>query len=332
MTLPSTKTELIADMLKQIEWDLRLTIEQAEIDLPAEMRSMIDHHFGWGASPTGSAGKRIRPLLLLLSCGAAGGDWKQAVPAGTSIELIHNFSLIHDDIQDHSELRRGRPTLWTQWDVSQAINTGDALFAIAIRASLRLQQFSNSALLRVQRILLDSCVKLTEGQHLDLFFENQTVVSLEQYLQMIEGKTASLLAGCTAIGAVLAGLTEDQVEAYRQFGLNLGMAFQINDDILGIWGDTVATGKPIDDDLAAHKKSFPIVYAYSESEVFRRTFQSDPNAAREALDSSDTRQESSEKAQAYTLAALEALDSLNPQAPFDEELRQLAGHLLNRDR
>ncbi len=235
---------------------------------PAEaMFRMMQYHLGWtdrAWKPVkGHRGKRVRPLMCLLACEATSGTWEQALPAAAAIELIHNFTLIHDDIQDNSLQRHGRDTVWHVWGLAQGINTGDGMWALAQVALHRLHDQGRSAetVLAVMRLLGESCLSLCAGQHLDLYYETLASVSLDDYLAMIRGKTAALLGASCAAGAILGEADNRIVELYRAFGTHLGMAYQMVDDILGIWGDAAKTGKPVGSDILAHKKSLPIVHA-----------------------------------------------------------------------
>ncbi len=159
--------------------------------------AMLGYHLGWTNSPASAGaasptGKRVRPLLCLLCAAAAGGDWRQALPVGAALELIHNFSLIHDDIQDNSPLRRGRPTIWKLWGQAQAINAGDAMFTLAHLAPQRLlaQGVAPEVVLATLAELNFTCLELTQGQHLDMNFEQRTAVTAAEYLAMIEKKPA----------------------------------------------------------------------------------------------------------------------------------------------
>lgn len=254
------------------------TALQAFIDrcLPAgypELRAMVAYHMGWegeGAGPE-AQGKRIRPLLVLLSAQAAGGDWQQALPAAVAVELLHNFSLVHDDIQDNSPLRRNRPTVWVKWGTPQAINTGDVLFTLSF---LSLQDLmlvlSPEDVLRASRILQKTCLSLTEGQYLDMSYESRPVISMDAYWPMIGGKTSALLACCCELGALIAGAGEDRLDAFRNYGNALGLAFQVLDDWLGIWGDVAVTGKSAASDLISGKKTLPVLYGLAQERAFAR--------------------------------------------------------------
>jgi geranylgeranyl diphosphate synthase type I len=239
---------------------------------------MMRYHLGiagtGGEATAAWAGKMVRPALCLLSCEAAGGRRRQALPAAAAIELIHNFTLIHDDIEDISHSRHGRDTVWRVWGEGQAINAGDGMFALAHVALYRLLEagVAPPQVLEAARLLDEASLALCEGQNLDLEFEERLDVTCDDYLAMVSGKTAALMGAATAVGALLGGASEDAVAAFKEFGRRLGVAFQIRDDVLGIWGDAAQTGKPAGDDIATRKKSFPVVYALEHaSEDDRRS-------------------------------------------------------------
>jgi geranylgeranyl diphosphate synthase type I len=227
----------------------------------------IRYHLGWedrDGNPAGaSAGKLMRPVALLLADELCGGRWEDALPAAAAVELVHNFSLLHDDVEDRSDLRRGRPTLWTFAGEAQAINAGDGLFTIARLAMYRLRDRAvpPDRILAAMRELDDACLRLVQGQYLDIAFEEREAVSSDEYVEMAGGKTAAMFAAPFALGAILAGAHPAAVEAFRSFGQDVGLAFQAVDDVLGIWGDPAVTGKPAGDDLRARKRSLPVIAA-----------------------------------------------------------------------
>jgi geranylgeranyl diphosphate synthase, type I len=239
----------------------------------APFYGMMNYHMGWmneDFQPGDfSAGKRIRPLLCLMACDAVGGDPQQALPAAAAIEMLHNFSLVHDDIEDGDEMRRHRRTMWNVWGVPQAVNAGDGMFAIAYQAMLRLPERGIPAATTVAALdhFTCTCIQLTEGQYLDLSFENRLDVTVDEYMQMIGGKTGALIATALAIGALVGGADEEVDEALYRFGFSIGLAFQIRDDILGIWGEPSVTGKAAGNDLLRQKKSLPVLYALNHPTV-----------------------------------------------------------------
>lgn len=263
--------DLKQSMIPAIENEMRQVVEmvnKAELD---QFHAMMTYHLGWegeGAGPE-ACGKRFRPLLLLLTCVAAGGPWEKALPAAAAVELLHNFSLIHDDIQDDSPLRRGRVTVWKKWGIPQAINTGDAMLTLAHLALLRLNNsVSSDTVITAVNLLQGTCFKLTQGQHLDMAFETRSQVSLDEYWQMVEGKTAALISTCAELGALIAGANITSQQHYKIFGFYLGLAFQVQDDLLGIWGDAAITGKSNESDLISGKKSLPVLYGLSQQGEF----------------------------------------------------------------
>ncbi len=323
--------------LPQIEEEMKRAVGAADDPIYAPFYGMLHYHLGWAgadfAPATFPVGKRIRPMLCLLTCEAASGDPQAALPAAAAIELLHNFSLIHDDVEDHSELRRGRLTVWKQWGVAQAINAGDALYAIAHAAFRRLRDFGVSPDRHIAaRIRFDqTCLKLTQGQHLDLSFESRDRVTVEEYMEMIDGKTAALVSGAAAIGAIVAG--SDQVDRYAEFGRCLGLAFQVQDDLLGIWGDPAVTGKSAADDVAMRKKSLPVLYGLGNSSELSELYAAveiDVQKAVELLEYVGAREYAEKVADEYTQKAMAALDAAQPQREAGEALRELARSLLGR--
>ncbi len=329
----SQDSDLTVGMLKAVHTDLQLFSEMLREGSSAELYEMAAHHFGW--EEDGGPGKGVRPLLCLLSNAAAGGDWVSAVPAASGIELIHNFSLIHDDIEDGSDMRRHRPTIWKLWGLPQAVNAGDALFALAGLSSYRLLESGHDAstVLRVQRLLDESCLDLTKGQYLDLSFDVHEANVLDRYLEMIKNKTASLVAASAAIGALSAGASDNAVSAYQTFGHHLGLAFQILDDVLGTWGTEDSLGKPVGADVETRKPSYPPMYALEKSPDFGLLW-NDPGTSSEqvmaALDESGARGAAHDAAERQTALAFESLDSASPSEPAASELRILADRLLVR--
>lgn len=208
-----------------------------------------------------NAGKRIRPRLAVLTCTAAGGDSRHAVYAAAAIELLHNFTLIHDDIQDQSVYRRHRRTIWDLWGTAQAINAGDTMFAVAHLALNRTIEsgVDPATVLRLSNGLHEATLRIVEGQVLDLGFEQRTNVSARDYLTMIAGKTGALARCACWTGARIAGVDGDHLEQLGEFGATLGVGFQLRDDILGIWGSTAQTGKAEADDIRRRKKSLPVL-------------------------------------------------------------------------
>jgi len=227
---------------------------------------MVRYHLALDGSGA-SGGKRLRPLLGLLAFASITGDHRRALPGAAAVELGHNFSLVHDDIEDGDRERRHRPTLWTVHGVPQAINTGDTLFSLSRIALHRLTDlgFSDAKVLRLMRLYDETCLALCEGQYLDIATsQSDQPMSVEAYFDMIGRKTAALIAASIEAGALLATDDEAVIARYRAFGWALGIAFQINDDLLGIWGKEQATGKA-PSDVMHKKKTLPVIYAMEQA-------------------------------------------------------------------
>ena len=227
---------------------------------------MVRYHLGLDGSGA-SAGKRMRPLLGLLAYASIAGDYRPALPGAAAVELGHNFSLVHDDIEDGDRERRHRPTVWALHGVAQAINTGDMLFSLSRMALHRLSDlgFSDRKVLRLMRLYDETCVALCEGQYIDIATsERDEMMSVDLYFDMIGRKTAALIAASIEAGALLASDDDEVIARYRGFGWALGLAFQLNDDLLGIWGLEQKTGKE-PSDIARRKKTLPVIYAFEHA-------------------------------------------------------------------
>ncbi|MBN1145741.1 MAG: polyprenyl synthetase family protein [Anaerolineales bacterium] len=331
---------LTSVLLPAIEDELRQVVFRARQPDLGEIYFMLAYHMGWEGDDAGpeARGKRIRPILLLLSAAAQGADWQPALPAAAAVELIHNFSLAHDDIQDQSPLRRGRLTLWKRWGVAQAINAGDAMFALAFISLQGIERsVSPQVALRAAQVLQQACLALTHGQHLDLAYEARLDLTPAAYWPMVSGKTGALLAACAEIGALAAQAPGPLVDACRRFGRLLGLAFQAQDDLLGIWGDAALTGKSAESDLLSGKKSLPVLYGLSQNGDFARRWAQGPVTPEEVpslaaqLELEGGRAFTQEQANDLTSQALEALQQAQPQGEAGEALTQLARKLLSRE-
>lgn len=311
---------------------------------------MMHYHLGWTdesfeTTRSQTGGKRLRPVFCLLACQAVGGEPQQALPAAAAVELIHNFSLLHDDIEDNSPTRRHRTTVWKIWGEPQAINAGDGMFALAHLALQRLSEkgLPDDRVLAACRVFDQTCLALCEGQYLDMSFEDRLDVDVDQYLAMIRRKTAALLSCSTWLGALLGSGDAGLATRYARFGENLGLAFQIEDDILGIWGEEKATGKPQAGDIRQRKKSLPIVYALQQEaslpaseqrvhKAYRREV-IDEDAIKVVLDSLQTlgaRQYAQQMALDYHGRALAELEATGMENEGQDGLRELAKLLVNR--
>ncbi|HUS97236.1 MAG TPA: polyprenyl synthetase family protein [Hyphomicrobiaceae bacterium] len=311
---------------------------------PELLYGMLRYHLGWADTtfrPTAhKAGKRLRPIFLLLACEAQSGDWRQALPAAAAIELLHNFTLIHDDIEDRDHTRRGRPTLWTVWGVPQAINAGDALFTLAYRSLFNLQATSlpPELILRVVNRYTDTILKITEGQCLDLSFETEKEIAETTYLTMIRNKTAVLIGLACELGSMIADAPQTHISASREFGESLGMAFQMQDDLLGLWGKPEQTGKPVGSDLRNRKKTLPIIHGMTHSADFKTllttTTAIDDRSIADGLallETAGSREYVHAQALAHHRVALNALERSRGTGEAQAALYALAEQLFGRD-
>lgn len=242
--------------------DLVTPALRAAVDtLPTAVRRIVSYHFGWcdenGVQGQADSGKAIRPTLSLLAAEAVGGTTESGVPAAVAVELVHNFSLLHDDIMDGDRTRRHRPTAWSVFGASPAILAGDALLTLAMDV---LAASGHEAAQDGTRMLSTAVLDLINGQAADLDFETRHDVDLAECVRMVEGKTGALLGCASALGAVFGG-DRTRAESLRRFGVFFGTAFQHVDDLLGIWGSPEVTGKSIHSDLRSRKKSLPVVAA-----------------------------------------------------------------------
>ncbi|MSQ24371.1 MAG: polyprenyl synthetase family protein [Chloroflexi bacterium] len=304
----------------------------------AGLYEMIRYHLGWSEAPDTEpqdGGKRLRSALCLLVAETAGGDWRSALPAAAAVELVHNFSLIHDDIEDVSQFRRHRETVWAKWGEAQALNAGDALLIISHQALFETDpRLSADVAVAAYRILSAACRALCEGQYLDLLWEGGPTVALDAYLGMVERKTARLFACAAELGALCGGAAMVHQEGFSQFARALGMAFQVADDILGVWSPQSETGKPEALDIVTRKKALPATLALGSPDSPRvRRFQEifdlprslDPAEAGEAiqlLDELGIRAQASAYLAGFRAEALGHLDQVAPGSP-GQPLRDL---------
>ncbi|HXR21192.1 MAG TPA: polyprenyl synthetase family protein [Acidimicrobiales bacterium] len=257
-----TPTNSVAQVLERARGLTMPPMREAVDRLDPSIRDVVRYHLGWTAadgSPTAvKGGKGIRAALPVLSAEAAWADAEVGAAGGVAVELVHNFSLIHDDLMDGDLERRHRPTVWALWGPAVALIAGDALSTLGTEVLLGC---GNQAGPAAARALGEATAEMIAGQAMDLAFEKRESVSVEECMAMSTAKTGALLGCAASIGAVLAGAPPTTVQALRDFGRHLGVAFQAVDDLLGIWGDPATTGKPAGNDVRQRKKSMPIVAA-----------------------------------------------------------------------
>ncbi|GAA2777783.1 family 2 encapsulin nanocompartment cargo protein polyprenyl transferase [Crossiella cryophila] len=329
-----------------ISWSRSLTdpaLHRAVHTLPPSMRHGAGYHLGWwdqhGTPTRGNPGKAVRPALVLLSARGVGGAAENAVPAAVAVELVHNFSLVHDDVMDGDPVRRHRPTTWSVFGVPEAILVGDALLALACQVLAR--QGGRAGALGVQW-LSEYVLALCDGQSADLAFEKRDSVTLTECLTMVAGKTGALLGGACALGALAGGASPAQVVALRAFGEHVGLAFQLVDDLLGIWGAPEVTGKSAGNDLRSKKKSLPVVAALTSgttagAELAARYTAPEPIEPGEVaelaalVEAAGGRRWAQQQAGAQVALAVDRLESARCDPAAATELLELARRLTHRD-
>jgi geranylgeranyl diphosphate synthase type I len=311
--------------------------------LPVSMERMASYHFGWsdrfGQPVRAGGGKTLRPALVLAAAATVGGSPEQAVPAAAAVELIHNFSLVHDDVMDGDETRRHRLTVWKVFGASPAILAGDALVTLAFDV---LAAHEHEASTRAMRLLSTGVLELLDGQSADLAFEVLSDVDISECLTMAEQKTGALLGCACALGGLYGGANQEQLEHLTAFGRQLGLAFQHVDDLLGIWGDPSVTGKPVHSDLRNRKKSLPVVVALSSgtasgdelAELYAGTdplSEAELERAAELVELAGGRDWSQDQADELLVRSLRSLRNCVPQARAGSDLTTLARLVVHRD-
>ena len=272
-----------------------------------EISDSLLRHFGYAPYGPSRRGKRLRPQMVMRVAVTEGAPLEHALDAAVAVEIFHNYSLVHDDIEDHDELRHGRPTLWSAYGVARAIDAGDAMCALSFlsleRAAAHLDV---RRVLQMLALLHEAHAVMCEGQSLDLYFESQPSVALADYDRMIECKTAQLFDASCRLGAHAAGCGERAIAGYGAVGRAYGMAFQIRDDVAGIWATVDETGKTVASDISRRKWTFPVVWAIAQPPSAPRTIIAEAYAAGEALDAGTVTR------------VVEALDTLGARAAAAE--------------
>jgi geranylgeranyl diphosphate synthase, type I len=294
------------------------------------VREQLHHHFGAGPNGGNRIGKRLRPRLVLAAAQDLGADREDAMPACAAIELLHNYSLIHDDIEDGDRLRHGRETIWSAFGLAHGVNCGDVVGALAYRALTPISaRLGSQAAAQMSAALASAHVAMCEGQAADLAAEGGGRATIASYFQTIEGKTGALFACAARLGALAARASAEDVERCAFVGRNFGLQFQIRDDIAGVWDESATTGKASGGDIARRKKGFPIVWALekgprAERSVIEAAYSNPADDAdtrtvtevRAALDSGGARDASEAAAATYADSAIELAAGLRDVTAF----------------
>jgi geranylgeranyl diphosphate synthase type II len=285
-------------------------------------------------------GKRMRPALLLLACDLFGGDVDKAIEPALAIEVFHNFTLMHDDIMDKAPLRRGKATVHEKWNANVAILSGDAMM---VEANRMMMKVDDSILRKVLDVFNDTATSVCEGQQIDMSFEQRNDVSIEEYINMIRLKTAVLLGGTLKIGSIIGGAALTDAQLIDAFGVNLGIAFQLQDDILDVYGDPEKFGKQVGGDIISNKKTFLLIRALEMAKGgqaqtlnhWLNTIEFDSaekvKAITDIYNELDIRQHAEEAMHTYADKAFAALDTINLPKDHKQYLRDFADGLLVRE-
>ena len=325
---------------EQIEAEMRQVVDSR----PLPLYRMMSYHMGWiddqGNRLNNNGGERILSTLCLLACEAAGGNLKTALPAAVAVELVYNFSLIHNDLQDGNPQRQGRDTVWWLWGPAQAINAGDGMHALARLSLFWLKDMgvSDETVFRAIQILDEASLRLCEGQFLDISYQERIDVGVKTYLNMIEDRTGALMRCSLKLGALLASARADIIDALELFGNKLGLASQIRDDIVGLWGDRSSEGIP-SSNILNKKKTLPVVYGLEKADVkdkrrlgevyFKRVLEpQDVEQIAKLLDGVGAREYCQEMAEMFYSEALQALDDSGLPLESTRELREAAQYLV----
>ena len=284
-------------------------------------------------------GKRIRPVLCLMGCDLFGGNVRKAVKPAIGVEMFHNFTLLHDDIMDNSPLRRGMPTVYKKWNANIAILSGDTMFAMAYEY---IMQTEPSLLLPVMKVFNQTAIEICEGQQFDMDFETSSEVGIKDYMGMIRLKTGVLLGGALKIGAIIAGASEKDADLLYRFGEKIGIAFQLQDDLLDCWSDVNVFGKVTGTDISDNKKTFLYLKAleianpeqkktllhYFSSKDFDR--ETKVNAVKSIYETLDMKQHALNEMRSYYNVAMDALNSISVEDGRKQELIKFANKLMDR--
>ncbi|MBO4986405.1 MAG: polyprenyl synthetase family protein [Paludibacteraceae bacterium] len=284
-----------------------------------------------------AGGKRVRPQLAMIACQMFGGNEEEALPAALALEVFHNFTLLHDDVMDKADMRRGRPTVHVKWNENTAILSGDQML---IEAYKLLSDVPSDKLPKVLRLFNKMATEICEGQQYDVDFESMEHVTKDEYLMMIRLKTSVLLATALQIGAYIADADEQAQEALYQFGINIGLAFQIQDDILDVWGDPKTFGKAVGGDISCNKKTFVYLEAMRRlgdevknlEQWYSQVLEDNTEkiaAVKAIFEQLGVREACEAVVEDYTQKALAILDTL-PQNVATDQLRHLAHKLHTR--
>ena len=315
----------------------------------SDVYDMLRYYMGWvdenGRPHEAMEGKALRPTLCLFACEAVGGALEMAMPSAVALEFIHNFSLIHDDIQDRDEIRHNRKTLWAVWGDPKALVAGNVLRVVADEC---LHQLLDSGLdydraLAAGTLLTEAYLEMIEGQYLDLQFEGRHDISMSDYLNMISRKTGALIRCSLNLGAVVGAQEQGVRDAFKESGRAMGYVFQIIDDVLGVWGDEETTGKPVGADIRRKKNSYPVVYTMGTAkdkdqkmlnEIYEKDEldDSDVDSVLAVMDRLDVKNQAQQEAEKYANVALESLAPVELSREARQEVEDLAHFLLVRDR